>query len=80
MSVMDKFSLKGYTSIVTVAATGLGKAMARALAEAGSIIVIADIVVDGAGETAKDIRDIGVEVLVINCEVTNRDVCKNAVE
>lgn len=80
VSVMDKFSLKGYTSIVTGAATGLGKAMARALAEAGSNIVIADIDVDGAGKTAKEIRENGVEVLVVKCDVTNRDDCKNAVE
>ena len=80
MGIIDKFSLRGYSSIVTGAATGLGKAMATALAEAGSDIVIADINFDGATETAKAIRDKGAEVVVVKCDVTNRDDCRQTVE
>lgn len=71
MSVMDRFSLKNCCSIVTGAAMGLGKAMAAALAEVGSDIVIADINVDEAEKTAAEIRYLGVKALVVRSDVTN---------
>ena len=39
MSIIDQFSLKGKTALVTGSDTGLGQAMATALAEAGADIV-----------------------------------------
>ena len=41
MSVLDRFSLKGKTALVTGGARGLGKTMATALAEAGADIALA---------------------------------------
>jgi len=38
--ILDKFSLKGKTAIVTGASRGLGEGMARALAEAGAELLI----------------------------------------
>ena len=43
---MDRFALTGQVGIVTGAASGLGRAIAEVLAEAGARVVIADI--DGA--------------------------------
>jgi NAD(P)-dependent dehydrogenase (short-subunit alcohol dehydrogenase family) len=71
MNVMEKFSLKGFCSIVTGAAMSLGKAMAEALADAGSDIVIADILLDEAEKTADELRSKGVRVSVIKCDVTS---------
>lgn len=71
MSVFEKFSLKDNVSIVTGAAMGLGKAMAMALAEAGSNIVIADINIEAARETAVEFEKLGVKVLPIQVDVTN---------
>jgi len=71
MTVMDKFNLKGYCSIVTGAAMGLGKAMAEALAEAGSAIVIADINMPVAHQAAEEIKGKGVRVLVVQADVTS---------
>ncbi|MCC6444782.1 MAG: glucose 1-dehydrogenase [Armatimonadetes bacterium] len=70
MSVFDKFSLKGRCSIVTGAAMGLGKAMAHALADAGSHIVIADIAA-GAAAAAAEFRQKGVRALAVRADVTN---------
>lgn len=60
MSILNKFSLAGKTALVTGADTGLGQAMALALAEAGADIVGASNVeaVKG-GETEKAITALG---------------------
>ena len=79
MSVLDLFKLDGYCSIVTGGATGLGKAMATALAEAGSDIVIADINLAMAETTASDLRKLGRTVIAVACDVTNEDDCAKVV-
>jgi NAD(P)-dependent dehydrogenase (short-subunit alcohol dehydrogenase family) len=74
MSILEKFSLNGRCSIITGGAMGLGKAMALALAEAGSRIVIADFNFEAAEETAEEIRSkANVDVLVVRTDVTNPD-------
>jgi len=73
MSIAEMFSLKEYCSVVTGAATGLGKAMANALAQAGSNIVIADIDIDAAERTAEELRKMGTDVLAIKTDVTNQN-------
>jgi Dehydrogenases with different specificities (related to short-chain alcohol dehydrogenases) len=70
MSIKEKLSFCGYASIITGGATGLGKAMASALAEMGSDIVIADINRDKAENTAEQFRrQFGVRVVVIEANV-----------
>lgn len=71
MKIMEKYDLTNKVSIVTGAAAGLGKAMAEALAQAGSHIVIADIDKEKAQATAKQLSDQeGVETLAIQTDVT----------
>jgi NAD(P)-dependent dehydrogenase (short-subunit alcohol dehydrogenase family) len=70
MSVMEKFSLKDNVSIVTGGARGLGKAMATALAQAGSNIVIADIDIQEARKTASELQQEGIETFAIQIDVT----------
>ena len=50
MSVLDAFSLSGKVSVVTGANRGIGRALATALAEAGSDVVL--LVRDTAGSAA----------------------------
>lgn len=53
-SIAELVSLKGRTAVVTGGATGLGKAMVRRLAEAGAAVIIADIDIDLARQTAAE--------------------------
>lgn len=80
MNIMDKFNLKGQCSIITGAAMGLGKAMAYALAQAGSSIVIADINIEKAIETEKELINTGIEAIALECDVTKEDSVKNLVK
>ncbi|MGH9656979.1 MAG: SDR family NAD(P)-dependent oxidoreductase [Bryobacteraceae bacterium] len=49
------FELTGQTAIVTGAATGIGEAIARRLAEAGATVAVADLDLDGAHAVAASI-------------------------
>lgn len=70
MGIREKLSLQNYASVITGGAVGLGKAMASALAEMGSHIVIADINRGNAERTAGELRDqFGVRVHVIEANV-----------
>lgn len=71
MHVMEKFSLKGHVSIITGGAIGLGKAMATALAQAGSNIVIADLNLETAEQTAKELQQEGIQAIAVRTDVTN---------
>jgi len=77
---MEKFNLKGKCAIVTGAATGLGKAMANALADAGANIVIFDINKEKAEKTAEEIRKKNVEVMVVKADVTSYDEISSGVK
>jgi len=70
MSIWDKFKLNGCCTIVTGGAIGLGRAMAGALAEAGSNIVIADLSLERAEEAAAEISKLGVRAIAIGADVT----------
>ncbi len=52
---MAYFDLTGQTAVVTGAATGIGEAVARRLANAGARVAVADINVEGATAVAKSI-------------------------
>lgn len=81
MSIWEKFAMKDYCSIVTGGATGLGKAMAEALADMGSHIVIADLDQQRAEQTAEALRTAkGVRVLAIQADVTKSEDVERIVE
>jgi len=61
---MTKKSLSGKTALVTGCGRGIGKAIAKTLAQAGADIVINDVDLDAAEKLAKDIESLGGKVLV----------------
>lgn len=68
----DLISLKGRTAVVTGGAQGLGKAMARRLAEAGASVVIGDLGIEQAEAAARDIAaTYGGNVISARLDVTD---------
>ncbi len=73
MSVLDAFSLSGRVSVVTGAKRGIGRALATALAEAGSDVVL---LVRGVGEAADalaGLRALGVRAVAVDADVTDAE-------
>lgn len=71
-SIAELVSLAGRRAVVTGAAQGLGKAIARRLAEAGAAVLIGDLKTDLAQATAEDLsRTYGVRVISTKMDVTD---------
>lgn len=64
------FDLTGRVAVVSGAASGMGRAMALALAEAGADVLLADLHGDGAEKTAEEIRRLGRRAVVTLCNVS----------
>ncbi len=69
----ELFDLSGKTAIVTGGANGIGKATALRLAQAGANIAIADLKLEDAKATVKDIEAYGVKALAIECNILKDD-------
>ncbi|MBC63648.1 MAG: short-chain dehydrogenase [Chloroflexi bacterium] len=65
------FDLSGKVSIVSGAAQGMGKEMSIGFAEAGSDVILVDINNIGAEDTANDISKLGVNCIVVKCDVSD---------
>lgn len=65
------FNLKGRNAVVTGASAGLGKEIAIALAGQGANIAILARRENKLEEVAKEIRNLGVDCLVVKCDVTD---------
>ena len=63
--------LKGKVALVTGAAQGIGKAIALLLARNGADMVVSDINLEKAEETAKEIRAIGPKAMAVKVDVAN---------
>lgn len=72
MSTMTMFDLAGKTGVVTGAASGIGKASAEALAQAGANVVIADLDLHRAESVADSITAAGNgRAVAVRCDVTD---------
>ena len=63
--------LTGKCCLVTGAASGLGKRIAEAYADAGAQVVVADLNADAAEAAAQAIRDAGGDALAVAMDVTS---------
>jgi len=63
----------GKTAIVTGSAGGIGRGIARSLAQSGANVVIADVALDKAKQTAAEIEDeFGVGALAVKTDITKQ--------
>lgn len=72
-------SMKNKVALVTGAASGLGKASALKLAEAGADMGIVDINAEGLEATAEEARTLGVKVYTQVVDMAQREQCVSAV-
>ena len=79
MENKEIFDLKGQIAIVTGGGSGLGKEFALALARAGADVVIADILLAEAKNTAREVKAIGQRALVVKTDVTDPEKVKDMV-
>ncbi|MBZ0222257.1 MAG: 3-hydroxybutyrate dehydrogenase [Dokdonella sp.] len=63
--------LDGKVAIVTGAASGIGKRIAEVFADNGANVAIADLNLDGAQATAKELTGKGVKAIGVAMDVTN---------
>jgi 3-oxoacyl-[acyl-carrier protein] reductase len=71
---------KGQAALITGGAGGIGKAIAEALAAGGADVVIADVHVEAALETAAGIAKRGVKTLGLKLDVSNSGEVSKAFE
>ena len=64
--------IRGKVAVVTGAGSGIGRALACALARRGARLAISDVDASGLAETAKQLRVIGAAVHEVRLDVTDR--------
>lgn len=65
--------IAGRAAVVTGGGSGIGMALARALAAEGARVAVADIILANAEKIAREIRDAGGEAVALACDVCERD-------
>jgi len=78
--MLNSLSMEGKTVIVTGGGTGLGKAMALALANVGANIVVAARRLELIEETAQEVRALGGGAIAISTDVTDSNQISFLVE
>ena len=64
--------LEGKVAVVTGGGSGIGEGIARACADAGMRVVIADIEADAGDRVANALREAGTEAIAVRTDVTDR--------
>lgn len=67
------FELTGKVAVITGAGSGIGRGIARSLARAGADIVVSDLVVERAEETAAMVRELNREAIVQRTDVREQE-------
>jgi 2-deoxy-D-gluconate 3-dehydrogenase len=68
--ILDQFSLKGKSGIVTGGGTGLGKGMATALVQAGGAVLLVGRRMDVLEKTGKELGKVGAPVIPFSADLS----------
>lgn len=71
--------MTGKVALVTGSASGLGKATALKIAEAGGDLFLVDVNADGLAETARGVKALGRKAVVHAANLADPDACTGAV-
>jgi len=74
------FDLRGYCSVVTGAGQGIGLALSKGLANAGSDLVLVDMNPETLENAAGEIADVGRNVSTVHADVTAEDTPERIVQ
>ncbi|HVN11454.1 MAG TPA: glucose 1-dehydrogenase [Kineosporiaceae bacterium] len=80
MSVLDSFALPGRVAVVTGGNRGLGRAFARALAEAGADVAVLARDDGASGAVVRELTDKGVRAAAFTADVRDRAAVEHAAE
>ena len=69
MNVKEQFNLKGKVAIITGSSKGIGKSIAKALAEQGAQVVISSRSQEACDEVAAAFTDEGLKAVGIACHI-----------
>jgi 2-dehydro-3-deoxy-D-gluconate 5-dehydrogenase len=78
--ILDKFRLDGKAALVTGAASGLGRAVAVALAEAGADVAVHSRNAGDGDDTIAAIKDLGRRSISVAGDMSDKDVPRSLVE
>ena len=72
------FNLKGRVAVISGASSGLGRQMAKAFAEQGADLAILARRIEKLEELKEELKDTGVKILPIKCDVTLTEDINNS--
>lgn len=79
-TIKDKFNLEGKVAIITGSSKGIGKAIAKAFAECGAIVVISSRKQDACEDVVSEFKTLGLKAIAIECHVGDADSRKSLAE
>ncbi len=77
---MDQFDLKGKVAIVTGSSKGIGKAIAKGLAQKGAQVIISSRSQEACDEVVHEFANESLEAIAIACHIAKEDQRKTLVE
>jgi len=80
MSLKTRFNLTGKVAIITGSSKGIGKSIARALAEYGASVVVSSRSQESVDAVVAEFKNDGLEAFPIACHVGDEDQLKNLIE
>ena len=78
--IKEKFYLKNKIAIITGSSKGIGKAMARGLAEFGATVIVSSRKQEAVDQVAEEFNKLGLSADSIQCHVAKKEHRINLVE